>query len=115
MFECPLEPNNVFFVVGVCLLQLVENLNLFLACPIPRPLLATVEYSGATDLHGLLTTDDLDGHLLTRFTDLPIEHTRFHNIGEHALAEGREDLVTATIKLLTQDDLVVTFGVCGGV
>jgi hypothetical protein len=61
------------------------------------------------DEHRLLGPDDLDRNFFANLARLILEDSRTNDIGEHALANGREYLVTTAVELLTKDNLIVTF------
>lgn len=62
-------------------------------------------------LHRFLSSDNLNGNFLPNFPDLRRQDSCSDDIGEHALAQRRENLIFSAIQLFTKDDLIVAFGV----
>ena len=110
MLECPLQFDDVLFVVWVCFPKLVEDGCLFQAGFVPvTNQSAIAESMRKEDLHRLLRTDNLDCNLLAYFVRFTGQDSSANHIRKHAFPKGREDLVLSTIQLLTQDDLVISF------
>lgn len=65
--------------------------------------------------HGLLVTRNLDRYLLANLSWITLKDARANDICKHAFAKDGKDLVAAAVKLLAEDNLVVSFGVGGGV
>lgn len=57
--------------------------------------------------------NDFDRDFLPSLAHFPIEDPRTNDVREHPFTKGGEYLVTASIKLFAQYDLVVPFRVSG--
>ena len=71
------------------------------------------------NLHGLLAPHDLNSNLSTNVCRLSTNYPGAYHVGEHSFAKGGEDLVASSIKLLAEDDGVISFWIgsrvqCGG-
>jgi hypothetical protein len=44
-----------------------------------------------------------------------LEHPGAYNIGKHALPNRGKYLVPTTVEMLTEDYLIIAFGVCGSI
>jgi hypothetical protein len=62
-----------------------------------------------------LATDYLDRNFLATFTILTGEHPSTHNIGKHPFPDRGEYLISTTVEVLTEDNLIVAFRVCGSI
>jgi hypothetical protein len=56
-------------------------------------------------------SDNFDSHFPASITGFAKQNSSTNNICEHAFSERGEHMITAAIKLLTQDDLVVALRV----
>jgi hypothetical protein len=109
MFEGSLQPYDVFLVVRVGLLKLIQHLRFLKTCFIPGIKVRGVDIREKASSHGLLTPDDLDGNLPATIPRFPTDNPGTHHVGKHAFAKGRENLVASAIKLFTEDHRVIPF------
>jgi hypothetical protein len=116
VLKCSFKSNNMFFVVWVSLLEFIEDLHLLKPCSIP---IQDVSFDSAnkrnTDVHRLLMSDNFDSHFPACIAGFTKQNSSTNNVCEHAFSERGEHMITAAIKLLTQDDLVIAFRVSGRV
>ena len=63
------------------------------------------------DLHRLLAAYNLDCDFLPDFACVRLKNTRSDDVRKHAFAKRREDLVPPSVKLLSENDLVITLGI----
>src|ERR1700760_1002587 len=103
----------MLLVVWVGLLKFMKYLYLFKASFVPdyNISLDFIRNQKQQDVHRLLMSNYLNGNFLACFTYFSVENSSADNICEHAFAKRREHLISSTIKLLTQYNLVVAFGV----
>ena len=104
MFKRSLQPDNVFFVIRIGLLEFIQHLY-FLE---PR-LVPAKENQGETGArekassHGFLAPDDLDSDLPANVCRLSTNYSSTYHVGKHSFAKGRENLVASAIELFTED------------
>jgi hypothetical protein len=60
-------------------------------------------------------SDNFDSYFPACFADFIMQNPSTNNVCEHAFSDRGEHMITTTIKLLTQDDLVIAFRVRGRV
>lgn len=104
MFKRSLQPDNVFFVIWIGLLKLIQHLYFLKARFVPKK-----KGQRGTDArekaspHGLLAPDDLDSNLLASVCGFPADYPSTYHVGEHPFAERGENLVATAIKLFAED------------
>lgn len=108
VFKRAFQAHNVFLVIRVRLLKFVQNLHFFKASAIPKKGASASRYLliSERDKHRLLTSDDLDSDFPPTVRGI-LKDTSSDDVGKHALPKRRENLVTATVQLLAEDDLVI--------
>ena len=110
MFERSLQPDNMFFVIRVGLLKLIQHLYFLETRFVPKKKdQMGVNARVGVSLHGLLAPDDLDSDLPTNICKFPANDPSTHHVGKHAFSEGRENLIASAIKLFTEDHRVIPF------
>lgn len=110
MLECTIQSNYVLLVCRVCVLQFLEDTNLLDTRLVPGHLFVNPSSSreSTTDVHALLTANDLDSDLLPCRT---LRIPRTNDTREHALAQIRVHLVPAAVQDFSKYELVVAFGI----
>lgn len=113
MFKCSFQSHNMLLVLWVGLFQFVEDLHFFETRAIPVTNVRAAIDSRGIDGHRLLAPHNLYGNLSVDLPSFALKHPRADNIRKHAFAKRGKDLVTSTVKLLTENDSIISFMVGG--
>lgn len=110
MFKRSLQPDNVFFVIRVGLLKLIQHLYFLETRLVPneKDQMGADARIGAS-LHGLLAPDDLDSDLPADICGFTANDPSTYHVGKHAFSEGGENLIASAIELFTEDHRVIPF------
>jgi len=108
VFKRTFQAHDMFLVIRVGLLKFVQNLHFFKTSAIPKKGASASRYLPILegDKHRFLTSDDLDSNFLPTVRGI-LKDTSSDDVGKHALSKRRENLVSATVQLLAEDDLVI--------
>ena len=111
MLKCSLQPNYVLLVLWIRLSELVQDCYLLQPGFIPKRKLVRANHTRSKDAHRFLRTDNLDRNLFSNLAWLALQDSSPYDVCEHTLSERRKHLIMAAVKLLTQNNLVVSFGI----
>ena len=110
MFECSLQPHDVFFVIWIGLFKFIQHLYFLETRFVPKKWNQKgADGCAKESSHGLLTPDDLDSDLPANICRFPVDYPSTYHVGKHSFAKGGENLVASAVKLFTKDHRVISF------